>query len=586
MTSRVPGIEVARGEQILGTLAVERLIQPKHVRPAPLATPRELALVHSESYLDETARPTALGRIFGLEAPEVEVDPILIAQRRQVGGTVEAARWVIQGAGRTGFNFGGGFHHAEPEQGSGFCVYNDVAIAIASLRRHGYDRPILVIDLDYHQGNGNIVTFENDPSVRTYSVHGSVWTHVEAADDEQHLLPSGTGDAEYLAKLEQTLPRCFEAHDPALTFYIAGNDVLEGDRLGDFTLSRKGVLARDRFVVECARERQCAVVVTLAGGYSKDAWRASTDFARWLLTDDARISAEPRPSLREHYARIAAQLEPHELQQSGSSWEITAADLMGDLAAPRYGSSRILDYYSKHGLEFALERYGLLAKVRERGFVQPRVTIDPADRERQHGTLHATKNGREHLLVDVVVARTSMPAPESLLPGDDLELISIEWMMLQNPTESFSLRNPPWPGQDHPGLGVGEEAMLLILQGAKRLGLDGVVNHPSRYHIAFIGGDEFLFLDPATQGRFDALRTALRSLDLTEAAWMMERQEVRWADDDTPVEWLPEDSVFPVSARLRTYFGSESYEEPRARSRARTEARGISLKPGAPAPPA
>jgi len=577
-TARVPGVEVARGEKILGSLGAEGLIRPKQVRPASLIALADLAKVHSEAYLDQTARPESLGRIFGLEAHFIDVDPILIAQRRQVGGTVEGARWAVRDKERVAFNIGGGFHHAEPEEGTGFCVYNDIAVAIASLRADGFDAPIAIVDLDYHQGNGNIVTFEDDKTVFTYSIHGSVWSHVEAAADTQFLLPSGADDDSYLHELRETLPASLEEIEPGLVFYVAGNDVLQGDRLGEFKLTREGVLERDCFVIELARKYQCPTVVTLGGGYSDDAWRSSTDFIRWLLIDEAQVTEEPKQSLYEEYAQIAQELDPYDLQRSSSDWELSEADLMGDLAGPRYKSTRILDYYSAHGIEFALEKYGVGDEIRELGFTDLRLTVNPADPERQHLTVHATKDGEEHLLVDQVLRRLVQTAPEGLDPPEDIQLLYIEWTMLQNPTEEFSLRSPQWPGQDHPGLGIGEKVMLMLFQGATRLGLDGLAHHPSRYHIAFIGGGQFFFLDPALQGRFEAIREVLAPLDLTEAAWKMERGEVCWSDGER-VEWIPEDVVVPASERLFAYLGSVHYQQPRAEALERARERGIVLEP-------
>ena len=577
-TARVPGIEVARGEKILGTLGAAGLVRPKQVRPAPLVALAELARAHSEAYLDRTARPQYLGRIFGLEAHDIDVDPVLVAQRRQVGATVEAARWAIQHKGRVAFNLGGGFHHAEPESGSGFCVYNDIAVAIASLRSDGFDAPIAIIDLDYHQGNGNIVTYEDDKTVFTYSIHGSVWSHVEAAVDEQFLLPSKVDDETYLQKLRESLPPSLERIQPGLIFYVAGTDVLAGDHLGEFMLTRQGVLDRDRFVIELARMHECPAVVTLGGGYSDDAWRASTDFIRWLLTDEARVSVEPTQSTYEQYAQIAKELDPYELQRSSGAWQLTEADLMGDLAGPRYKSTRLLDYYSRHGIEFALEKYGLADQVRELGFTDLTLKIDPTDPDRQHLTLRAKKGGEEYLLVDQVLRRVTRPAPEGLEPPDELRLLYIEWMLLQNPTTSFSLRQPQWPGQDHPGLGVGEEAMLMLFQGAQRLELDGLAHHPSRYHIAFIGGAQSFFLDPKIQGHFEAIREVLAPMDLSEAAWKMERGEVCWSDGEQ-VEWIPEDMVIPASERLFAYLGSAHYQQPRAAALESARERGVVLEP-------
>jgi acetoin utilization deacetylase AcuC-like enzyme len=577
-TARVPNVEVARGELILGTLGAEGLIRPKLVRPAPLISLVDLARAHSATYLDQTARPEYLGGIFGLETQFIDVDPILIAQRRQVGGTVEAARWAAGNEHRIAFNIGGGFHHAEPESGMGFCVYNDIAVAIAALRADEFDAPIAIVDLDYHQGNGNIVTFEADKTVCTYSIHGSVWSHVEAAADKQFLMPSETDDRAYLRELRETLPATLDAIEPGLLFYISGTDVLRGDRLGDFKLTREGVLERDRFVIEMARQHACPTVVTLGGGYSGDAWRSSTDFLRWLLTDEATVVEEPKTSVYEQYAEIAQELDPYDLQRSSGEWEITEADLMGDLAGPPNRATRILDYYSRHGLEFALERYGIMGEIRARGFVDPRLAIDPSDPQRQHLTLHATKGGEEHLLFDQVLRRVVRPAREGLEPPGEIQLLYVEWMMLQNPTEDFSLRHPQWPGQEHPGLGIGEKVVHMLLQGATRLKLDGLAHHPSRYHIAFIGGALSFFLDPEIQGRFEAIREVLAPHDLAEAAWKMEREEVCWSDGE-PIKWIPEDIVVPASDRLFAYIGSAYYQQPRAEALERARQRGIVLEP-------
>ncbi|MGB5682639.1 MAG: histone deacetylase [Polyangiales bacterium] len=577
-TARVPGVDVARSEKILGSLGAQRLLRSHQVRPAPLIALADLAKVHSDRYLERTAQPEYLGRIFGLEAHDIEVDPVLIAQRRQVGGTVEAAAWASQRRDRVGFNLGGGFHHAEPEAGAGFCVYNDVAVAIATLRANGFEAPIAIVDLDYHQGNGNIVTYEHDKTVFTYSIHGSVWSHVEAAADSQFLLPTGVDDDAYLTALRDTLPVTLEKVGPGMLFFIAGNDVLRGDRLGDFMLTRTGVLERDRFVINLARQRGCPVVVTLGGGYSEDAWCASTDFIRWLLTDDAIVTEEPPKSLFEQYTQIAQELDPYDLQRPSGDFTITEEDLYGDLTGPHHRSTRILNYYSRHGVEFAIEKYGLADAIRARGFTDLRLDVDPDDPERQHLCVHAKKGGEEYLLVDQVLRQITRPAPQGLEPPEELRFLYIEWMLLQNPTEDFSLRNPQWPGQDYPGLGIGEPTMVMLFQGALRLGLDGLAHHPSRYHIAFIGGGQSFFLDPELQGRFEAIREVLGPLDLTEAAWKMERGEVCWGDGER-VEWIPEDLVIPASERFFAYIGSRDYQEPRAAALEAARARGIVLEP-------
>lgn len=294
-----------------------------------------------------------------------------------------------------------------------------------------------------------------------------------------------------------------------------------------------------------------------------------------------RRRGEPA-TLSERYGEIARSIDPHDLQRSEDDDWLTEADLIGDLTGDHYRARRILDFYTEEGFQWGLERYGLLDKIRQLGFDDLRFAFDTADPKRQHITCHGTKDGAEHLLMDLMMGRIHKPAPEGLEPGDDLELLSLEWMMLQNPSIAFSADHPRWPGQDHPGLGLNQEVMLLHIQSAKRLGLDGIVSHPSRYHIANLGHGYHWFFDPEVQGRFDALREVLAELDLSDATWRMERGEVRWAEDDTPVEWLPGDLVYPISDRLADYFRSPFYEEPRARSHARSRNRGISFRSAAP----
>ncbi len=285
------------------------------------------------------------------------------------------------------------------------------------------------------------------------------------------------------------------------------------------------------------------------------------------------------PTLAEQYEKIARKIDPSDLQRSSDSeWALTEADLLGELTTGETHTDRISGYYTREGLEFALERYGLLDKIRELGFSDLRFAFDTENPKRQHIVCRGTKDGKEHVLMDLMMGRIQQTAPAGVEPADDLELLSIEWMMLQNPSEEFAPDHPRWPGQEHPGLGLNEEVMLLHILGARRLGLDGVVSHPSRYHIAWLGRGRFFFLDPAVQGRFDALREALSVLELSDATWKMERGEVRWADDGSTVEWLPEDYVIATSDRLAAYLRSDFYEEPRNASHERARDRGIRVE--------
>lgn len=579
-TGRVLDIEVKRAEQILESLADEKLVGARDVRRPVPADLELLSRVHTYSYLEEVTSAERLGRIFGLEPHDVEVDSMLASQRLAVGGTVAAAEWAAGHPSRIGFNLGGGFHHAEPETGGGFCVYNDVAAAIARLRAGGFADSIAIIDLDFHQGNGSLATFRDDPTVFTFSIHGAVWSHsIDAVADEEITLPEGTGDAEYLDVLERTLPGILERHDPRLMFYVAGNDVLAGDELGAFVLTRRGVFERDRFVVELARKRRCPLVVTLAGGYGPMAWQASATLIRWMLTDELRLVELTRQDeIRLGFRRIAWSLDPLALQRESGIGDLTLDDLMVDLGNSWRRETRLLGYYSVQGVELALEQFGILAALRRKGFSDLKVRIDPSDRNRQRVNVEGRKgDGPFHPLIDIIVRREAQPAPPGMESRKDLDLLSIEWLLLQDPTDSFSFRRPRLPGQDHPGLGMVREVMELLYQASRRLGLDGIVAHPSRFHVAAVGAAHLFFLEPRIQGEFDALRERFAGLDLASVSHLLEHGRAR-DSDGRAIEWNPTDIIAPVSERMREWFESEHYRAERRAARKAMLDRGFQLE--------
>jgi acetoin utilization deacetylase AcuC-like enzyme len=184
------------------------------------------------------------------------------------GGTTSAARAAL--ASGMASNLAGGTHHAFPERGEGFCVLNDTAIAIRTLRRDNSIARATVVDLDVHQGNGTATIFEGDPEVFTFSMHGAknypVFKARSSLDVE---LPDGTGDEEYLRTLAEHLPRVF-AHRPDIVFYLGGADPYAGDKLGRLSLSIAGLRARDEFVLSECRARGVPVATVMSGGYAAD----------------------------------------------------------------------------------------------------------------------------------------------------------------------------------------------------------------------------------------------------------------------------------------------------------------------------
>ncbi|HXG18438.1 MAG TPA: histone deacetylase [Methylomirabilota bacterium] len=186
-----------------------------------------------------------------------------------IGGTIGAARRAL--ADGVAANLAGGTHHAFADHGEGYCIFNDMVVAMRRLRADNVARRFLVIDLDVHQGNGSAALCQHDAEVFTFSMHGE--TNYPARKEKSSwdiALPEGTGDEEYLARLFQALPRLLECFSPELIFYQAGVDVLAGDRFGKLQLTMAGVRERDSLVSDFARRTGLPLVITLGGGYARD----------------------------------------------------------------------------------------------------------------------------------------------------------------------------------------------------------------------------------------------------------------------------------------------------------------------------
>ena len=264
------------------------------------ARAEELALVHTPRYIDaviqgglSAAQQREIGFPWSADMAE--------RARRSVGGTVQAARAALGGGGVSA-NLAGGTHHAYPDKGSGFCVFNDVAVAARVMQaewaaddRAPHDRGLQValIDLDVHQGDGSAHIFSDDASVFTLSLHGAKNFPVRKQQSDCDIeLPDGCEDAAYLHALEQGLDQLTRCFAPDLLFYLAGADPHEGDRLGRLALSDAGMQARDRRVFDWAWQQRLPLVMVMAGGYGREidstvrvqvnTYRIALDYwARW-----------------------------------------------------------------------------------------------------------------------------------------------------------------------------------------------------------------------------------------------------------------------------------------------------------------
>jgi acetoin utilization deacetylase AcuC-like enzyme len=261
-----PGHRFPAGKYLRVTeiLARER---PGLLLSAPRASWEDLGLIHDAGYL-AAVRDGALdaGAIRRLGFPWSE--GLVSRSRRSTGGTLAALAWAFA-HGAAG-HLAGGTHHAFRDRGEGFCVFNDLAVAIAVARRdHGAARPA-VIDLDVHQGNGTAALFAGDESVLTLSLHGGKnYPFRKEQSSLDVALPDGCTDGPYLHALDAALEQV-AAHRPDLLLYQAGVDALAGDRLGRLALSHEGLRRRDARVFALAARIGAPLVVTLGGGYGRD----------------------------------------------------------------------------------------------------------------------------------------------------------------------------------------------------------------------------------------------------------------------------------------------------------------------------
>src|SRR3954451_21549292 len=227
-----------------------------------------LETVHDPDYLDRVRR----GELSRREERALGLpwSPELVERgRRSTFGTVHAARDAL--ADGVGMNLGGGTHHAAFAQGRGYCLFNDVVVAIAALRAEGALGRTLVVDCDVHQGDGTAELLAGDPRSFSLSVHGGAnYPFHRATSDLDVDLRTGTGDDEYLETLADALDRAVPVAHPDLVFFLAGADPWEGDRLGRPALTKAGLRARDALVLDTAERIGAPVCVVLAGGYAPD----------------------------------------------------------------------------------------------------------------------------------------------------------------------------------------------------------------------------------------------------------------------------------------------------------------------------
>jgi acetoin utilization deacetylase AcuC-like enzyme len=239
------------------------LAAPADFIAAVPATTEDLLLVHTRAYIDDFLNLRWTERTTESEmalTPEI-VKAFLVT----AGGTIEASRRALKDG--ISIHIGGGYHHAYPDHAEGFCYINDVAVAIAGLRRDGAARRVCVVDCDLHQGNGTAVAFAREPDVFTFSIHQENNYPPKERSDLDIGLPDGADDALYLDKLS-VVRDILTGQKPDFCLYLAGADPFRDDMLGGLGLTKRGLKHRDALVLEACRDRCVPVCVVFAGGYA------------------------------------------------------------------------------------------------------------------------------------------------------------------------------------------------------------------------------------------------------------------------------------------------------------------------------
>ena len=289
--------DIHKYEKIRKQLVADGLIAERDCFVPKELSREEILLVHTPAFLDNLKHSAKVAEY--IEAPVARLVParmldagMLRAFRHASGGTILGARLALEHG--IAVNIGGGYHHAKPDKGEGFCIYADMPIAIRLLQKEKRIARALVVDLDVHQGNGTAVCLQGEPSVFTFSVHqGNIYPIPKEKSDLDIELRAGMDDDAYMKVLRGALPGVIDRARPDLVFLQAGCDVLKGDPLADLAMTKDGIVARDAYVIDTCVKRKLPVVMVLGGGYSKEAWSVQHASIAGLLRTYGAIRRQP-----------------------------------------------------------------------------------------------------------------------------------------------------------------------------------------------------------------------------------------------------------------------------------------------------
>jgi len=275
-------VDLINFKKIRDRLIKEKIIHRKKIIIPEMVSYEDMALVHNEQFLMNIRDPLKVARFLKLENVGPWDSQILEYFRMVTGGTVYATQHAVKDNSAV-FNLGGGFHHAHADYANGYCLINDIAIAIRRMQKNNLYEKFLVIDLDYHQGDGNLQIFKNDTRVFTFSMHASHWLDINKKNNIDIILPENCNGHQYMKLLKSNLPDIFNAFQPDIVYYIAGSDVYENDIIGDLKLSRDEILERNMYVFEFIKSKKIPMIILSGGGYGKESWKIYYDFIKTSL---------------------------------------------------------------------------------------------------------------------------------------------------------------------------------------------------------------------------------------------------------------------------------------------------------------
>jgi len=525
-----PLLDPRRGDDAL-TWALDRgILGPDDVREPVEIDWSDAARIHDPAYLATLDQPEALARVLGTDATRrIPVAGLLEMWRRACGGVLAAARWARAHDG-IGLCTMGGFHHAEPSKGGGFCALNDLAIAVARLRADGHRGQIVTIDLDAHPPDGTVACLGDDEDVYVLSVSvDSHWSVPEGPRVIDRRVPADCEDEPYLVEVDRLLAEIH--HRPTLALYLAGTDPLRGDPLGGLGVSEEGLRERDHRVFRALRG--VPTVAVPAGGYTDRAWRVLAGTIAEATGSGATVHPDYDP-LQRRTRYLASRLDVSVLRGEDAD-RIDDAELMAELGLAPPRPDRFLDFYTRHGVEHALSHYGLLPALRAMGFADLKVEISRSDDRHRLQMTAAHAAGRTDL-IDLCLSRRDMAGGRVLF---------IEWLEMRDPRLTYTAGRPELPGQRGPGLGLAPEVGHLLFATARRLQLDGIGLIPAHFHVAWMARHRFVVVDPQLRGRFEAL--CEMPLPLSKLSRVLGGEGL--STPEGPIRWKPTEMVCPVSER-------------------------------------